>query len=234
MCTVNGQIVYENVITEFPCGSVYYIDKAYTGAKSLKDIDGFNTPYLLGKRKELIISNDEFNKSSSFRWTIPIQTLHRSADSTKGVMFRDKDGDIKLLKLDQLRCRHVSDMLVSNGAYYCYRMDDDLINHISNILTSRLPNNNPYILEMKVFNTNVILDKIHMLEERITQLENQSKSEYKEEIRKEKRRNWDEKTKKEFLTDYEKLSVKECAEKYGISVSSVYKYGSNFSKELNS
>lgn len=231
MCTINGKMVYEDVITEFPCGSIYYIDKPYTGTKELKDIEGFNTQYLLGRRFELIISNDEFNKNSSFRWCIPIQTMHRSSDANKGILFRDRDGEIRILRIDQMRCRHVSDLLATNGAYFCYKFDNDFIDHVSNTLASSLPSTSPYMLEMKTYNTKVILGKIAELESRISELEKSKTVQNAtiEKSHKSKYRRWDDKTKQQFLIDYNK-SVESCALKYGISKTSAYKYHSDFTK----
>lgn len=233
----NGQPIYENTMINFTSGSIYYVERAYVGSKSLNDFEVFNTPYLLGKRDELIISCDEFNENSQFRWTIPISSLHESTDTRNAILFENIKGETKVLRIDQLRCRHVSDLYFSNGSFFKYKFKDDFMEIVIEKITKALPKTNPYVIQMNQYNFQNILSKVSSLEERIKALEEiQKKSENvisaeANQNKTRKNKSWSYDKKMEFIRDYRK-SIDDTVKKYNISRNTAISYNHVFSKDL--
>ena len=233
MKEINGVPVYEDVILNFTSGSVYYVEKAYVGSKSINDYEVFNTPYLLGKREELIISCDEFNENSQFRWTIPISSLHENTDTRNGIVFENIKGEVKVLRIDQLRCRHISDLYFTNGSFFKYKFKDDFMNIVIEKITKALPKTDPYMIQMNQYNLNHIVSKVSSLEARIEELEKKLTTQTTVEVEKpkSKRKSWTDDEKMQFLRDY-RSSIEDTATKYGIGRNTAISYNHVFSKDL--
>ena len=122
-----GNIVYEDITRKFNQGDIYYLDTPYICEKS--DLSRIETAYLAGRRKVLIISNDEFNKTSQYRWVIPISTYHGTTICTnsKKILFKSNGTDISVLNLDQLHTRHVSEFKEANKGHYIYSLSLDFL-----------------------------------------------------------------------------------------------------------
>lgn len=223
--------IYDDVIINFPAGSVYYIDRAYVGSKSLSDYEVFNTPYLLGKREELIVSCDEFNANSQFRWTVPISSVHDDTDTRNSIIFTNYKGEKKILRIDQLRCRHISDLYFSNNSYFKFSFKEDFIVIVEKI-TKALPKTDPYVVQMNQYNLQNMVNKISSLESRIEELEkkvqNKTTSETQE---RSKRKSWSPDEKMQFIRDY-RSSKEDTVVKYNIGRNTAISYNYIFSKEL--
>lgn len=211
--------IYNDVIINFPAGAVYYIERAYVGSKSMSDYEVFNTPYLLGKRYELIVSCNEFNANSQFRWTVPISSVHEDSDTRNGIMFNNFKGEKKLLRIDQLRCRHISDFYFNNGSNYKYSFNDDFMQIVIERITKALPKTDPYMVQMNQYNLQNMVGKLAELEERIKKLEsnisNSAVPATTSNPSQSKRTRWTEDEKDRFMSIY-RSSIDDAMEKYNM------------------
>lgn len=232
--------IYDDVIINFPEGAVYYIDRAYVGSKSMSDYEVFNTPYLLGKRYELIVSCNEFNANSQFRWTVPISSVHEDSDTRNGIIFNNFKGEKKILRIDQLRCRHVSDFYFNNGSNYKYSFNDDFMQIVIERITKALPKTDPFLIQMNEYNLQNMVNKLTELEERIKKLEsNISNSDVSvvstsSNHSQSKRTRWTEEEKSRFMSIY-RSSIDDAMEKYNMkrnsAISMYYKLNQERRKE---
>lgn len=211
--------IYNDVIINFPAGAVYYIERAYVGSKSMSDYEVFNTPYLLGKRYELIVSCNEFNANSQFRWTVPISSVHEDSDTRNGIIFNNFKGEKKILRIDQLRCRHISDFYFNNGSNYKYSFNDDFMQIVIERITKALPKTDPFLIQMNEYNLQNMVNKISELEERIKKLESNISNSVVPatayNTSQPKRTRWTEEEKDRFISIY-RSSIDDAMKKYNM------------------
>lgn len=136
----DGVVVYDEVFSSFNYGDIYYIDSPYSGVLK-QDLPNVSTPYLAGKRKELIVSSPEFN-NGSWRLTVPVSTYHPGSTKidNKKVLYKDHSGTTIVIHLEQLRARHVGDMLNSTNSFQVGHLSNDLMKIISRTLTEFVDN----------------------------------------------------------------------------------------------
>lgn len=165
----NGYPIYEDITTRFNYGDIYYIDEPYTCTK--EDLDKVNTKYMAGRRKEVILSGQNFNNNNNWRYTAPISTYHDNTYlSESKILFRDNRGVLSVINLDQMRSRSLSDMRKGSGSEYVCTICDEVMN----IITSKLKDylNDISITKFDPFINNPVYNRIDELERKIEQLEN--------------------------------------------------------------
>lgn len=165
----NGYPIYEDITTRFNYGDIYYIDEPYTCTK--EDLDKVNTKYMAGRRKEIILSGQNFNANNNWRYTAPISTYHDNTFLTESkILFRDNRGVLSVINLDQMRSRSLSDMRKGSGSEYVCTMCDEVMNIITSKLKDYLTDIN--VAKFEPFINNPVYNKIDDLERKIENLEN--------------------------------------------------------------
>lgn len=136
----DGVIVYDDVFSSFNYGDIYYIDSPYSGVLK-SDLPNTSTPYLAGKRKELIVSSPEFN-NGPWRLTAPVSTYHPGSTKVddKKVLYKDHSGTTIVIHLEQLRARHVGDMLSTTNSFQVGHLCDDFMKIITQKLVDFVDN----------------------------------------------------------------------------------------------
>lgn len=136
----DGVIVYDEVSSSFNYGDVYYINSPYSGVTK-QDLPNVSTPYLAGRRKEVIVSSQEFNVGS-WRLTCPVSTFHPGSTKLDGkkVLYKDHSGTTIVVHLEQLRARHIGDMLISTNSFQVGHLCDDFMKIITQKLLGFVDN----------------------------------------------------------------------------------------------
>ena len=241
---VKGFKLHENVDEKFLYGDVYFIDTPYICEK--KDLNKVNTRYLAGCRPELIVSGDEFNKSSSFRYTIPISTYHEKTTTltNEKILFKDVNGRIQVLHLDEMRTRHTSD-ITKGESKYCYHMSKEFMNMITEKITEFTGNKFSNVVNVelneKIIGIESKLDSlINLLNQNsIDNKEKETTTEKDECTNKKTTKNkstkfdrWSRKKKDQFKDDLTNMTLADVSKKYKISVSSIQRYIDLYFPEL--
>lgn len=226
--------IYKDISLNYTAGSVYYVERAYIGSKSINDYEVINTPYLLGKREEIIVSCNEFNENSQYRWTVPISSVHDNTDIRNKIIFENYKGEKKMARIDQLRCRHISDLYYNNGSYYKFSVKDDFLDIIISEIAKALPKQDPFLTQMNQYNMNNIINKVSSLEDKIKELEELIKTGETKDEKVEKRsyKVWTESEKERFIKVY-RSSIDDAAEQFGMKRSSAISAYYRFNKERN-
>lgn len=187
---LDGHEIYDNVTSIFNFGEVHYIATPYICEK--KDLNKVNTKYLAGKRFELIISSNEFNSQTPWRYTIPISTYHPQYDTAvynSDILFKDKQGMVAVLRVRELRTRHVKDFYTDTGSYHAYNMPPEFLEIVLGKINDILPRvDSPEIkrykesmmalMDVKPNNSisdntaDYLMTEINSLRERVSLLEN--------------------------------------------------------------
>ena len=242
---VKGFKLHENVDEKFLYGDVYFIDTPYICEK--KDLNKVNTRYLAGCRPELIVSSDDFNKSSSFRYTVPISTYHEKTTTltNEKILFKDINGRIQVLHLDEMRTRHTSDIVKGGESKYCYHMSKEFMNMITEKITeftgNKFSNAVNTELNEKIMSIESKLDSLLNLlnhnstngnEKDITIEKDNSIDNKTTKNRSTKFDRWSGKKKEQFKYDLINMTLADISKKYKISVSSIQRYIDLYFPEL--
>ena len=164
----NGYPIYEDITTRFNYGDIYYIDEPYSCLK--EDLDKVNTKYMAGRRREVILSGQNFNSENNWRYVAPISTYHDSTYlSERKILFRDNRGILSVIHLDQMRSRSLSEMRKGAGSEYICTLSDEVMNIITSKLKDYLSDIN--VTKFDPFVNNPIYDRIDNLERKIEKME---------------------------------------------------------------
>lgn len=224
--------IYKDISLNYTAGSVYYVERAYIGSKSINDYEVINTPYLLGKREELIVSCNEFNENSQYRWTVPISSVHENTDIRNKIIFENYKGEKKMIRIDQLRCRHISDLYFTNGSYYKFSVKEDFLDIVISEISKALPKQDPYMVQMNQYNMGNVITRVTNLEEKLKELEELIKENQlnKNDAKENKKNTWSEEDKEKFIKLY-RSSIDDAAERFNLKRNSAISMYHKFTKE---
>lgn len=242
----NNHEVYSDPSMLFNFGEIHYIEKAYICGKD--DLDRIKSNYLAGKRFELVVSSNEFNTTTPWRWTVPISTYHpgKTMLTDSDILFKNRDDITCVLRISQMRSRNITDFYQRNGAYYSYSVTNDFMSIVLSKIHANLPDKviSSYQIAMDAYNDNKTTDisylmrEIETLKARVNVLEqNQAKTTVDSAISKEinkitlmnnKYIHWDDKTKKQYIEDFNIIGLEGVMEKYQLTKETAEKYYSKF------
>lgn len=237
----NDHEVYSDPSMLFNFGEIYYIEKAYICGKD--DLDRIKSNYLAGKRFELVVSSNEFNITTPWRYTVPISTYHpgKTMLTDSDILFKNRDGVTCVLRISQMRSRNITDFYQRNGAYYSYSVANDFMGIVLSKIHAALPDKiiSAYKMAMDSYNeetTNVsyLMEEIESLKARVNILEqNQTKTASLKEtsnitLMNNKYVHWDDKTKKQYIEDFNKVGLEGVMQKYKLTKETAEKYLTKF------